>query len=406
MPQLAPESKRLLPEVFRRVAVPYSGAFSASSRSALSEIVTTALAGAPASPKHAVATRLNRMDGMQERGRRLDSHLDEFAVAFGFLEDAGTTYIPGKFALAMHFVGHAHGTAPFVNKGRAERAVWLYALLERHGDCLMPFLALAAAGQANTETFIARIQESIRFKLDRLLKSPLPRNASFHEAIYMLNRMAVAWGSEESPRGARRRSSGTALDVKTLGGYLSRTAAYAQGTGLTNKDGSNSDAGAKLLSHWTSETSAAPVVEIPPSGEAIHDAFALDPARYASVFRPPVSAGVIESLVYSIVLPDRHPERWQREELGAVLTQAVEALGEPLSNSARIDSVRLALFAHAVAVGRPVQLDNDVPFSSDVEEPDYNANAVVQLGLSNPKLFHLGHARTGRRFWSITLLRR
>ena len=405
MPQLTPDTKRLLPEVFRRVAVPYSGAFSASGRSALSHIVSTALGGAPAAPKHAVTIRLAAIEGHPTGRRSQESHLDEFAVAFGFLEDAGTTFIPGKFALAMHFLHHAPSSGGHVNIERGERAIWLYALLERHGDCLLPFLELSSGGEANVVPFIRRIQDALNFKIQRLKTSQLPRNASFHEALSALTRMAVAWGAAPAQaRPSLRRPKGGKLDTNTLAGYLSRTRAYAAGTELIDGAGRNSTGADLLLREWRVKGSGLDVLEIPPSAEAIHDAFSIDPLRYAAVFRPPVSAGVFESLIYSLVLPARDAQPWEDAEMAGILAAAVETLAEPLSNSARVDSVRLALFAYFAAVGRPIRLDSQQ--TAEGVDTDYNANAVVQLGLSNPRLFHLGHARTGRRFWSITLLRR
>ena len=396
---LNPETRRLLPEVFRRVAVPYAGAFSTNSRATLADVVAVALGPRQVAPKHTVRHRLSVREGSPAS----DSHLHEFATAFGFLEESGSNYIPGKYALVTHYIRHGGQTHPYYERDRAESAVWLYALLERHGDCLIPFMHLMRQNLSHASgEFVDLVRKSLTLKLVRLRDSSLPRNASFHEAVSALVRYSTAWGvptkRPSSVRPAER------LDEKTLQGYFGRTATYASDNGLVirSRETRVSDKGERLMVAWDAFTTAGSTTfEIPPSVEAVHDAFSIEWSKYRETFFPAISAGAMEHLVSEVVLPDALPVPWSTQDLEEEYARVVAAIGDSISGAARVDALRLAIWAHGIALGRRYVLDSEQPD----DEFDPNANAAVQIGLANPRRYHLGHARSGRRFWSVTLLR-
>jgi hypothetical protein len=408
MGQLAPETRRLLPEVFRRIAVPYAGAFGSTGRGALASIVEIALAGGHVAPKHAVKIRLSSAAGESHaRSNGSKGHLDEFAAAFGFLEEAGSNYISGKYAVVSALIGDLARRHRYFDAERAQIAIFLYALLERHGDCLLPYLILSRRGEATFPRFLELIRTSLQHKKTRFENAELPRNASFHEAVGALRRYAIEWGVDSAVRRTRREGAARPLrEDKTLPGYFARTAAYCDDLGLTRRAGHTpTDLGQRLISAWESAANASLVptaAEIPPSFEAIHDAFSVDWSKYARVFSPQITASTFEAVVQSTVLPHVARQGWRDADLFEDYAAIVSEVSEPLSGAARIDAVRLGLFTLGVGVGRPVDLA-DLPDNGGY---DPNAQAAVALGLGNPRRFLLGHARSGRRFWTVAQIRR
>jgi hypothetical protein len=455
---VSPDIRRLLPEIFRRVAIPYYGGFTTEQRVSFANIVRIALGDDAIAKKATVRTRLTgpgigewvcprkeqpsrrpsassesrsalvhpktyqeagRCPVVDETGkicnmplRPQETHWDEFAVAFGFLEDTDGSYIRGKYGLVSEFLTTTKSDTEYFDTQRALRALFLYTLLERHGDFLVPALQIARQNnQTASDQFLQEVRSSLQLKVDRAAGSGLPRNAAYHAMDEGLHRFSAEWNVAS----ARTRGTGVSLaqrltkplSEKTLSGYYGRTLSYLEEVGALERRGSNkniialTDLGARF---WRSlgviGLGEAGTLEVPPSFETIHDAFSVDQEKYESTFRPPITQGRFERVIRSTLLPDRPTTPWRLSEdnFKRLYPEVVFALGERLSGAARLDVVRLALFTHSIGAARAVEFDDD--------ERDLNANLVVDIAREDPSHYLLGHARTGRRFWSVALVRR
>lgn len=403
---LPPEVIRLAPELFRRVGIPYYQGFSPNSQRALSDIVEIGLGNARIVRKQAVDTRLRKaLDGA--------SHLDEFAAAFGFLEEAAGNYFAGRFGLVGRYLTDVASRRRQFNIERARLGLLSYALLDRHGDCVLPFLATVGVPRERAiEEFKERVRTVLLQKARAWQAADLPRNAAHREGVRLYIEYALQWGVE-APWPVRSHGFGayrkkpTALDDKTLEGYFGRTQAYMHDLGLV---GSQSRGAPLQLTSRGREQTRALAAEgfdpaddrgLSPSFEAIHDAFSIDFARYQAVFRP-LTHATLERLAVASAFPGRGLTDWSNvpdivNEYGSI----VGALSESLSGSARLDAVRLAMFLYSLGVGVPAALA-----PRDETEHGLNDNAAIDLAVRDPKHFGLGHARSGRRFWSVSVLRR
>lgn len=402
---LPPEVNRLVPELFRRVSIPYYKGFSEDNQRALSGIVTTGLAGHRAARKQLVA---NRLKGAPDGG----SHLDEFAVSFGFLEEASGNYVVGRYGLVGEYLRNAASRHRQFSQDRAVRALLIYALLDRHGDCLVPLLALIRERE-QTAAFAARVSATLLRKAEVWRLADLPRNAAYREGVRLYGEYANEWQVPSPwpqrvvmPRYARRPLG---LSEKTVEGYLGRTVAYATDLKLVAGAAASLSltAPGEALAAALSDEGLAPSANIglPPTFEAIHDAFSIDYGRYASAFVP-LTHGGVERLVSSAVLPYRERTSWEEvPDIGAEYGQIVSSLSEALSGSARLDSVRLAMFLYAVGRGVAPVLDNG-PLGAPGGAFELNENAAVRLASTDTRKYALGHARSGRRLWSVSLLRK
>ena len=398
---LPPEVRRLVPELFRRVSIPYYKGFSADNQRALSGIVTIGLAGHRAARTKLVADRLKKApDG--------GTHLDEFAVAFGFLEETTGNYVVGRYGLMGQYIEDAAARHRQFSSERAVRALLTLALLDRHGDCLLPLLAQVTT-RDGSPAFAERVRATLGAKALAWNKADLPRNAAYREGVRLYSEYLGEWAVpspwRERTVAPRYTQKPTALSDKTVDGYLGRTAAYASDLKLV--DGSAPSlhltaAGEALVAALDEEgLSPASNIGLPPTFEAVHDAFSVDLPKYSAAFAP-LTQGGLERLVSSAVLP--HKERVPWEEVPDIIAeygQIVSSLSEALSASARLDSVRLGMFLYAIGRGVAPTLDNqsDGPF-------DLNDNAAVKLASGDARKYALGHARSGRRLWSVAVLRR
>jgi hypothetical protein len=469
VPITTPEVERLLREAFRRVAIPYSGVFASLQADTVTRILRYGLAddaiarktvvksrlqgsalgkwvcprrALPESPttagrsKHSLGTLLHA-EPLDRPGlcpvldektgqpcntqlRAQDTHLDELAAAFGFLEETRGGYIRGRFGLVAEYVQTLQTPGRYFDAERAMKALFLYTLLERHGDFVLPALlsTLETTVEDPNAAFTARVRQNLNKKLRRLRDSDLPRSAAFHALLSVLTRHSSEWAVETAalwPVNSRRSPSQLAhagISDKTLSSYLPRTISYLADLGYAQRQAGPASrvylttSGERLIGAVESgmQIRLSDATELPPSFEAVHDAFSLDWARYLRVFTPAVTQARLEATVTAAILPDRPVVSWKRDEvdLQYVYRGIVEKLGTRLSNAARIDVVRLALFIRSIGTGVPLRMIGDDPAS----EGDPNDNAAVRIPLGDPKHYLLGHARTGRRFWTVALLRK
>jgi hypothetical protein len=190
------------------------------------------------------------------------------------------------------------------------------------------------------------------------------------------------------------------LDDKTVEGYLGRTLAYLNNLDLAVPS-ALSDKGNSLARTLEAEGFVPDGdLGLSPSFEAIHDAFSIDFDRYRDTFTP-VTQGTFERLAAAASLPGRSLVDWHEvPNIEAEYAFIVDALSESLSGSARLDAVRLAMFLYSTGLGVPGNLDGESA------PGELNSDAAVVIARDNPRRFGLGHARSGRRFWSVTILRR
>jgi hypothetical protein len=350
-------------------------------------------------------------------GRRLiplDTHWHEFAEAFGFLESSRDNYIRGKFGLvANYLIEAASDSNGYFGLDRAARALYLYALLERHGDFVLPVLAAFDKSSEIDKTWSARIldvfRSNLQLKLTMLDRSSLPRNQGFftlktrvEDALY--RKFVDPPPSEKSPKHE--------LTKDTQYAYPVRTRTFLQDTGIfEEKRGVKvayefTELGHDLVSALNSEgmLTGAESRQIPPSFEAIHDAFSVTWQKYADSFTPAVSCQIFEQIIMRTVLPNSTPVYWKKYEgeLAGLLPRIIRSVGNRIADGARIDTVRLALFLHQIGKGQPVLLDNQLENDGPANP---NNHAVAELALKDPSRYMVGHARTGRRLWTVALLR-
>jgi hypothetical protein len=395
----APEISRLVPELFRRVGIPYYQGFAPDGQRALSGIVEIGLAGARIARKQTVDLRLRRELGGS-------SHLDEFAVAFGFLEEASGNYFAGKFGLVGRYLSDVAQRERHFNLDRARHAMLTYAVLERHGDCVLPTIAvLGSARRQGDFEFKRRMQSLLQRKAETWRDGDLPRNAAYREGVRLYSiyvhewRIPPLWPTRASGLGIYGKKPNQ-LDDKTIDGYFGRTVAYLNSLELAIPS-SLTDKGISLA-RCLDDGGFAPDGDIglSPSFETIHDAFSIDFGRYRDIFKP-ATQGTFERLAASVSLPGRALVDWHDvPNIETEYAAIVEALSESLSGSARLDAVRLALFLYSVGLGVPGDLDGEA------SPEELNSDAAVIIARDNPRRFGLGHARSGRRFWSVTILRR
>lgn len=346
-------------------------------------------------------------------------HLDEFAASIGFLEQTGDNYIRGKFGLAAEFVHEmASSVRPghLFNPARAFSGLIFYAFIERHGDLLLPALG-ASLWHADDpgSAFRSLVRANLDKKARRLGASSLPRNAAFHRAAAEIERHRQEWGTETPDTRKSRTKPREPLDDKTLSGYFSRTVSNLEDLGFLEREirGKRAELkplGERLVAAFERQglLRSEDRTEIPPSFETAHDAFAVTWERYSEIFAPPVSQGTIEQIVRESLLPGAAAPYWKvsaadLDELKCVYHEAVPILAERLTGAARLDAVRLALFLYGLGTGHPVTLEDQ---ALRTPEGDPNGNAAVEIALANPAQYLLGHARMGRRFWSVARARR
>jgi hypothetical protein len=341
--------------------------------------------------------------------------LDEFAAAFGFLEESAGNYFAGKFGLVGSYVSAKREGHRYFDDERARTALLLYSLLEKHGDCVLPVLSIISQGNdLNETTFSEAIARSVLAKAERWSGSALPRNQAFQFAETRYGEYVAEWAPDSAriasqPTRVRQRPI-KPLEEKTKRGYLQRTVRYLTDLAvLARRAGSwqLTGSGNAMVSCGTSLGIALPsaIPELPPSLEVVHDAFSIDEARYDEIFQPRVDHGILERLVASFIFPETPVSVWRESErpsqnLIGEYQNVVSELSENLTGAARLDAVRLALYIFSIGIGSPMTL------ASEESAERLNENAAVQIGLSDPHRFMLGHARSGRRFWSVTLLRR
>lgn len=398
---LAPEVRRLVPELFRRVGIPVYRGFSSSKQRALADIVRVGLGDHRAARKQIVVERLKAYPDGGE-------HLDEFAAEFGFLEDMSGNYVIGRYGQMGDYIEDAARRHRQFNSDRASRALMIYVLIERHGDCLVPLLAQVDAAE-DREGFVARVRDTLTTKANAWFESDLPRNAAFREGWRLYEEYLTEWDTPR-PRPSRALSGSYGkkakpLAPKTLDGYWGRTAAYAGDLDLVRGSGASlmlTPAG-HTIAQSLQAIGLGPSANrgISPSFEAIHDAFSVDYSRYESNFRP-VTHGTLETITGAAVLPGKAPIPWRElPDINSEYSSIVTALNEPLSGSARLDAVRLAMFLYGIGRGVVPTLDDN-----ENGKGELNANAPAQLAAADPHRYALGHARSGRRLWSVAILRR
>jgi hypothetical protein len=407
---LPPEVARLVPELFRRVAIPYFEGFSGDRQSALADIVDVGLGGNRIARKQAVELRLKKYLEIR-LGRQLKDapHLDEFAVAFGYLEAASGNYFAGRYGLVGRYLEGVPARERRFSLERARLGLLVYSLLDRHGDCVLPALSTAGMVRKSAfDRFYAGVQEVLRGKATAWRGADFPRNAAYREGSRLYTEYLMQW-AVPSPWPAVSHSAGypkkvDAHELKTIDGYLGRTYAYLQDLGFITlaKTGATLTSRGDVLVSALAEEGFAPSDDygLSPSFEAIHDGFSVEYAKYANVFRP-LCAATMERLIAATAQPGRDLIPWADvPELRSEYPNIVGALSESLSASARLDSVRLAMFLYSLGLGTPAVLDE-----SASADRHLNTGAEVAIALESPKAFGLGHARSGRRFWSVTQLR-
>ena len=343
--------------------------------------------------------------------RAQETHWDEFAAAFGFLEESDDSYIRGKYGLVSAFLVNRSDTEYF-NQGQALKALFLYALLERHGDFVVPALQIAGqSDQKENDRFLEEVRLNLRLKLNRAAACGLPRNAAYHAMDVELQKYAAQWSlpftTTRGPAASSPRQLAKPLSEKTLSGYYDRTLSYLEEVKTLERRGSNkniivlTEIGKRLLSGLEDVgIGRVEQTEVPPSFETIHDAFSIERDKYDRLFTPPITQGAFERVIMSALLPDKPLIPWKRheEDFKERYMEVVQHLGERLSSAARLDVVRLALFTYSIGKARAAQFDDS--------EGDLNANLVVDIARQDPSRYILGHARTGRRFWSVAFIRR
>ena len=287
-------------------------------------------------------------------------------------------------------------------------ALFLYALLEHHGYFVVPAMAIAKSKLAEpSDRFVAQVRTNLRIKLDRTRESHLPRNAAYHAMETELRRHAAEWGLEITSSSSNAIRHRQLISPKTLASYYGRTLSYFEEVQLLVRGGSNkgsisfTESGERFLACLrTVGFGNGGSTEVPPSFETVHDAFSLDKERYEDAFRPSVSQAIFESVIRSTLLPSHPPSSWRGDEarLKELYPRALIAASERLTNAARLDVVRLSLFAYTIGAARPIVFEDD--------GGDLNDNAVVEIARQDPSNYLLGHARSGQRFWSVALMRR
>ena len=335
-------------------------------------------------------------------------HIDEFALAFGFLEESSGNYFAGKFGLVGQYVAARARGRGYFDQNRAQAALLFYSALERHADCIFPLIvAISQDIEAPRALFAELIRRNVEFKKSRWMEADLPKNQAYQVGAEKYREYATEWAEVDSadphnqsrPRGPKR------LVEKTRDGYYQRTVRYMSDLGFVSI---GSDRKPRLSGRATEMVMMAEaqgvsfsrdVAELPPSMEAIHDAFSINEERYLQIFQPMVDQGLFERLVGTFAMPNTQLVAW--EEVPGIAEEfpvIVDSLSENLTGSARLDAVRLAMFIYSIGAGRPTVLDSGAG--------SLGQSAAVELGLANPRKFMLGHARSGQRFWSVTLLRR
>ena len=193
MPPQSVEARRLIPELFRRVAITLPSAFAPDSLQALATVVPVGLGEAQIASKQAVKSRLGLRAGTPG-GRPAKTHTHELAVAFGFLEEIGNNYIAGRYGLVAQLIDHPDWPANYFDRERAKRALWLYALIERHGDMTLPVLGLASDDQLADGPFVSVIKRHLVLKAQRWATGDLPRSAAHHAGAAALAKYGSDWG--------------------------------------------------------------------------------------------------------------------------------------------------------------------------------------------------------------------
>lgn len=402
------EIRRAVAEAVRVVRIPYARAFSGDSN--VEEIARVGMASDTVVNRRVIRIRLTTHDNKRQAGGM--THPEEFAAAFGYLDLVGVTCRKGKFALAEQYVRHRAEGGGYFDTQRATLGLRMYALLEKHGDMVLPVLKAleespSPGRMADEAVRIFRNTLALRY---RQLNSPeLPRNQAHHALREELARYLLEWDVEKSRNHPRPASAAKILEPKTRLAYPSRTYAYLAEIGAV-ADGSGhgrslTSLGLALVAALKREAlnHEDESAQLPPTFEAIHDGFSITWEKYVSIFAPPVAQGSFERVVQSALLPSNPPSGWREEELSLKdeLPDVVAQVGDSLTRSARIDIVRLALFLGRLGSGRPIILDDSHELRSDPLK-----NGVSQILLDEPRRYMVGHSRSGQRLWSVALVRR
>ena len=364
-------------------------------------------------------------------GRRLvveKTHWHEMAEAFGFLESQGDSYIHGKFGHLAKYLAQVN-RPPYFDSSKAELALALESLLESHGDFVLPLLWVADSGEDCRRKWTDAVLEMFTNCLRIKKESYEDRSHPPHAGIAVLRKevenkwIAFDPGEHEGVRrGKLHQLRGQANDCnckrllskKVRESYVTRTRTFLKDLELMTEDisqcgsgqltdlGTNLVAGLKqegFILDWDSS-------HIPPGFEAIHDVLSIGLPQYERRFRPRFSRERIERILMRTVLPTVEPVRWERyrTELASILPRIVQLVGNRISNGARIDTVRSAMFLYQVGRGIPTILENTERRMCDVDM-GVRSNAIVSIAGEDAEKYFLGSARVGRRLWSINLLR-
>jgi hypothetical protein len=403
-------------EVVRVVRIPYYHPFAGAAT--VAEVADVGLGSDTIVNRRVLQVRLRSRPGFisskisQAAGSRNQiSHWDEFAAAFGYLDSSGENYRRGKFSSVDRYLRERAGNGRYFDLKRARLAIHIYSLLERHGDFVLA--VLRALGQPDTKSgynqeSIEVFKKALANREKQLANPKLPRNQAFHALEQELMRYMHEWALKELPPGTPQSSE--PLDEKTPPSYPARTYAYLADIGAvvaqTSRDRALAELGQALANALKNEGFVLDdaTSQIPPTFEAIHDAFSVTWDKYAAIFKPPVTQGTFERVVSQALMPMALPSTWKQHELELKdeLPRIVEAVGDPLTNSARIDTVRLAAFASQLGCGQAIRLDGA---ASAAPEGPYT-NAISEILLSDPRRYMVGHSRKGKRLWSVALLRR
>ena len=460
MAVLPPEIRRLMNEIVRAVRIPYAPGFNPDLPT-LPTIVRTAMGTDVIARKQSVRIRLQERGigkwvcSRKERGkgaflhahqadapglcvqrmadgtecglslRPADRKLDEFAEAFGFLERSTAGYIRGKFGFVSNFLSTSSETEGYFDSDRANKALSIYALLERHGDFVLPTLCVTMQDgtykSGQKEDVKKLFKDNLERKLEVLQNSKLRSSQALYLWQSQLNETISKWvgdgqkvgDNEKCPCGSGKRFKICQcgwLVRGTRDGYVSRTVTYLTDLMLMKKVVGARDKyeltalGQNLCDALRAEgmLSNKSVCSIPATFEAVSDNFGVTWQTYSEMSYPPITHSTFERVIMRGLLPNTPSVPWSEysSELRDILPHAIRSTGDKATRRARIENVRLALFVNQIGTGRPTLLGSN----SDDEDERKDRNVIFQLAVKEPNRYSLGRARSGRYF-SIALLR-
>lgn len=430
MALISVQVQRLLPEVFRAVGTALAPGFdSGDDKTSLSlvDITRVCLGPAPAVAVGMAKLRLVAHSGVKKAliKKQIDSeHRDELALSFGFLERSGENYVRGIFGMIPLVFDALESKDNLFDRQRAIRGLLLLSLLARNGDAVVAVVSslMRNEGTKQSTAAIRMLENGIPRRYSALKASQLPAGIARLEVERHLHDLVLRWQPKqrrspedsnpaEDPPPSRQllKEPTRPLSDSARNGYYSRTVTYLEDLGLCQRQPEEAILTAsglrlaKALALCGYVNLDSDKVALPPSYEAVHDAFSVSWGAYTTLGEPPNTRGMLENIVQSTVLNSSAPVPWRtrQSELKDFFHTIVTASAEINSRTARIDTIRCAMFLYCLGRGEAVMLDED----NWGRDRDLNANAPVEFALRDPGRYSVGRGAAGRRFWSITLQR-